>query len=635
VTASGQPEALDATPVVPRMVGLLRPHRRRVWQLLATTLFGAAFGVAAPLLTVAVFDKALFPADGDPRLGLLAFLVGLMVVLIGLAGVAGILQTYLSSNIGQLVIHDLRERLYRHLQRMPLRFFTSTRAGEIQSRLVNDVGGVGTVVSRSASSAVTNSVFLVTAFAAMFFLAWELALVVLALLPVFAYISHRLGRVRRRLSRETQETLAEMSHVAEETLSVSGALLAKVFGRQRQSVERYSAYSRRVASLRVRQEMVGRVFVGLAQTFFLLAPALAYLGAGLAMAGGSTRFTPGTLVAVTALQIRLFPPLRDLLTAYLEMQSARPMLERVFQYLELPHEITDSPDARTLAPSRSKGLVAFRDVSFRYPGPLQGEASRQPDRDWTLADLSLRVEPGQLAALVGPSGAGKTTTTYLLARLYDVDRGSVTIDGLDVRDIRLSSLADLIGMVTQETYLFNASIRDNLLYARPEAEPEEVEAAARLAFIHDRILQLEDGYETIVGERGYRFSGGEKQRLAIARVILKDPRILVLDEATSAMDTASERLVQGALEPLMADRTTIAIAHRLSTILAADVIFVLDRGRLIEQGTHEELLELDGAYARLYQQQFRGGRVEARCEDGVVLRDGEVVPATARLSSGT
>jgi ATP-binding cassette subfamily B protein len=635
VTAS-DPSASTARPVLRRVLRLLGPHRRRVWLLFAAILVGSAAGVGAPLLTAAVFDKALFPSDGETDVGLLTLLVGLMVALIGLAGVAGIVQTYLASLIGQLVTHDLRDQLYRHLQRMPLRFFTGTRSGEIQSRLVNDLGGVGTIVTRASGALVANVVFLVLTLVAMVTLAWELALLVAAILPVFGYFSHRLGRESRRLSAKTQETLAEMSSVSEETLSVSGALLGKVFGRQRQAVDRYVAHSHELADLRVRQAMVGRVFTGVAQTFFLVSPAIVYLGAGLAMSAGSTKFSAGTLVAFTALQMRLFAPLRDLLQTYLQVQSAGPMFERVFQYLDMPHEITDSPGARELPPSKAAGAVEFSGVHFRYRTTLGGGApSADADRAWTLEGIDLRVEPGQLAALVGPSGAGKTTASYLVARLYDVHHGAVTIDGIDVRQIRLSSLADLIGMVTQETYLFNTSIRENLLYARPEAAQEEIEAATRLAFIHERILELDDGYETAVGERGYRLSGGEKQRLAIARVILKDPRILILDEATSALDTANERLVQSALQPLMADRTTIAIAHRLSTILAADVIFVLDEGRLVEQGTHAELLERGGVYARLYEQQFEGGRVEAHCEDGLVLRDGAVVPATGAGLGGS
>ena len=538
-----------------------------------------------------------------------------MIALIILSGVVGIVQTYLASVIGQLVMHDLRDNLYRHLQQMSLRFFTGTRTGEIQSRISNDVGGVGNVVSKGAVSVVANTVFLLASIGAMAVLAWELALLTLPILPVFALISYRVGKVRRRLSAATQETLAEMSTITQETLSVSGALLARVFDRQVQAVERYRAESRRLASLRVRQEMVGRIFLGLAQMFFFIGPALMYLGAGFAMSGGSTRFTAGTLVAFTALQIRLFTPTRDLLETSMQLQSAGALFDRIFQYLDLQHEIVDSSGARQLAKDRVRGEVVFRDVSFRYV----------PHGDWTLEELSLGIEPGQLAALVGPSGAGKTTLSYLVARLYDVDRGSVTIDGVDVRDIRLGSLAEIIGMVTQETYLFHASIRENLLYARPEATEEEIEAAARLAFIHDRVCELDDAYDTIVGERGYRMSGGERQRLAIARVILRDPRIFVLDEATSALDTTSERMVQSALEPLMKGRTTIAIAHRLSTVLAADVIFVLDKGRLVERGTHAELVARGGLYGQLYEQQFQGGRVEARCEDGVVLSSGHVV----------
>jgi ATP-binding cassette, subfamily B, bacterial len=623
----------DPTPErrrLPRILRLFGPHRRRVSLLAGTILVAAALGVTAPLMTKVIFDDALFPPSGEPRLGLLAALVGAMVAVIALGGALQILQTYLATVVGQLVMHDLRARLYGHLQRMSMRFFTGTRTGEIQSRIMNDVGGVGNAVSKGVVSVGANAVFLIAAFAAMAILAWELALLSVAILPIFAYVSHRLGRVRRRLSAQTQQTLAEMSSMTQETLSVSGALLSKVFGRQPQSLERYLAQSQRLADLHVRQEMVGRVFGGIAQTFLLAAPAVIYLGAGIAMAGGSNRFTPGTLVAFTALQIRLFMPLRDLLDTYLGMQSASALFERIFQYLDLPHEIVDSPRARSLPKSRVRGAVAFHDVYFRYAMPAEDGRSRPGSgREWTLAGLSLEIEPGQLAALVGPSGAGKTTASYLLARLYDVDHGSVAIDDVDVRDIRLSSLAELVGMVTQEPYLLHASVRENLLYARPEATEEEVEAAARLAFIHDRILELHNGYDTLVGERGYRMSGGEKQRLAIARVILKAPRILILDEATSSLDTMSERLVQGALAPLMAERTTIAIAHRLSTILAADVIFVLDEGRLVERGTHHELVARGGVYARVYKHQFQSGIVEARCEDGLLLASGEVVAAEA------
>jgi ATP-binding cassette subfamily B protein len=382
--------------------------------------------------------------------------------------------------------------------------------------------------------------------------------------------------------------------------------------------------------------MIGRSFFAVVGTFFSITPALVYLVAGWELANNpASAITAGTLVAFTTLQSRLFFPVGSMLQVSTEVQSSMALFDRVFEYLDMPQEITDSPNAVALSPSEVRGSVRFSDVWFRYDTPPE-EGPIEPDdrdidamegtgaREWTLDGVSLQIEPGQLAALVGPSGAGKTTMTYLVPRLYDVQAGAVLIDGVDVRDIRLESLGELIGVVTQETYLFHSTIRRNLLYGKPEATQEELEAAARAAFIHDRIAELPDGYDTVVGERGYKLSGGEKQRLAIARVILKDPRILILDEATSSLDTTSERLVQQALRPLMRGRTTIAIAHRLSTILSADVIFVVDRGRVVERGTHDELVDASGLYARLYEQQFRRGELEAVTEDGVVLAGGEV-----------
>jgi ATP-binding cassette, subfamily B, bacterial len=504
---------------------------------------------------------------------------------------------------------------------MSLRFFTGARTGELQSRLQNDVGGVQNVVTNTVSSVLSSVVTVLSTVVAMLLLSWQLTALSFAVVPVFVFLTWRVGRARRALSKSTQESLAELSALTEETLSVSGVLLAKTFDRQRDAVERYREGNRRLAWLNVRQQMVGRSFFALVQTFFAASPALVYL------VGGYSNLSLGTITAFTILQTRLLFPIGNLLQTSVEVQSSLALFERIFDYLDLPHDIADAPGARDLPKERVRGEVEFDDVYFRYDEPASdGDGSRPaPAREWTLEDISFDIAPGRLAAIVGPSGAGKTTISYLVPRLYDVTRGHVRIDGIDVRGIKLASLAEIIGMVTQETYLFHASVRDNLLYAKPDATQAELEAATRAAAIHERITELSEGYDTLVGERGYRMSGGEKQRLAIARVILKDPRILILDEATSALDTGSERLVQHALEPLMEGRTTIAIAHRLSTILAADVIFVLDRGHLVEQGTHEELLRRGGLYASLYAQQFQGGLVEARCEDGVVLSSGQVL----------
>jgi ATP-binding cassette subfamily B protein len=436
----------------------------------------------------------------------------------------------------------------------------------------------------------------------------------------------------------TQSSLSDMSAITQESLSVSGILLAKVFNRQEFEVRRYQDENDRQVGLQVRQTMTGQSFFAVVQTFFGITPALVYLVAGYALSRG-TPITLGTIVAFTALQSRLLFPIIQLMRVSLDVQTSLALFARVFEYLDLQPAVTDRPDARVLgggAGGQVRGEVQLRGVWFHYPGQeVSPSGGRDDVRGWALRGVDLLVEPGQLAAIVGPSGAGKTTLSYLVPRLYDVQRGAVLLDGHDVRELTLASLTDAIGMVTQDTYLFHATVADNLRYARDGASDADLEVAARSANIHDRIMSFEGGYDTVVGERGYRLSGGKKQRLAIARVLLKNPRVLILDEATSALDTTSERLVQEALETVMRGRTTIAIAHRLSTIRGADVIFVVDGGQVVERGTHSELIEFGGVYARLYAEQFAGGRVQARCADGVIFSDGVVLPHARIEASAT
>ena len=537
-----------------------------------------------------------------------------MVVIPLVAALIGVYQTYLTTALGNGVMKDLRDRLFSHLQSMDLAFFTATKTGAIQSRLANDVGGVQSVVTDTASSILSNSVTVIASLIAMLLLSWQLTVVAVMMLPLFIWLQVRVGRVRRKLASRTQSSLSDMTAITQEALSVSGALLAKVFNRQRFETARYREENARQAGLQVRQTMTGQSFFAVVQTFFTITPALVYLATGVALAQDSSQISAGTLVAFTTLQARLLFPIVALMRVSIEVQTSLALFARIFEYLDLRPSITDAPGAIDVPKDSVRGRIQLTDVSFRYAGS-----------GWALRDVSLAIEPGQLAAIVGPSGAGKTTLSYLIPRLYDVDGGSITIDGHDVRQLTQASLADLVGMVTQDTYLFHATVAENLRYANEGASDEQLREAARAANIDDRIMSFEQGHDTVVGERGYRLSGGEKQRLAIARVLLKDPRILILDEATSALDTTSERLVQQALETAMFGRTTIAIAHRLSTILAADVIFAVDAGRVVKRGTHDELLAHGGLYARLYAEQFAGGRVQARCADGVVFNDGYVV----------
>ena len=595
-----------------RVVPLFRPYRAQVAAVVGLIVVTSTIGIINPLLIQVVFNKALF-VPGGPNIQLLVILVAIMAVVPIVNGAIGIVQTYETTRVGQLVMRDLRDRLYAHLQTLSLAFFTGTRTGEIQSRLANDVGGVQTVVTTTASSILANVVIFTSTVVAMVILSWQLTIVAVITVPVFFWLTKTVGERRRQVARSTQESLAAMSALSEETLSVSGVLLAKAFGNQARDTARYHQENQRLADLEVRQQMIGQGFYAIVQSFLSITPAAVYLIAGLLLAHG-TAITAGTVVAFTTLQTRLYFPIGQLLQVSVELRSSLALFDRIFEYLDVVPDIVDAPDAVDLPLTSSGGRVELREVYFSY-------SSAAAD---ALRGVSLHADPGQLVALVGPSGAGKTTISYLIPRLYDVTGGSVQIDGIDVRHLRQASLAATIGFVTQESYLFHDSILANIRYGRPAASMAQVEQAARAAYIHDRITEFPEGYDTMVGERGYRLSGGEKQRLAIARVLLHDPRILILDEATSALDTASEREVQKALDALMGSRTTIAIAHRLSTIVNADVINVIDAGRVAESGTHRSLLRDSGVYASLYQEQFEGGKIQWQCNGGDIMADGTI-----------
>ncbi|WP_222865800.1 ABC transporter ATP-binding protein [Aeromicrobium senzhongii] len=621
--------AANNGPVLRRITILLRPYRAKMASVAVIVVLSAILTSIVPFLTQAVFDRALF-GSGGPDLGLLGWLVAGMCVLPILASMLNIAQNWLTSTIGNSAMADLRSELFAHLQKMELAFFTTTKTGAIQSRLANDVAGVRTVLTDTATSILQNTVTVTAAFISMVILSWELTILTVVLMPLFIWLQLKVGRRRQQLARRTQESLSEMTAITEESLSVSGILLAKVFNRSTSEAQRYRDANLQQTRLQVEQAMTGRMFFATVQTFFAITPALIYLAAGFIISGrlpgGAESLSAGTLVAFTTVQARLQMPLLQLMRVSLDVQTSLALFRRIFEYLDLEPAIVDRPGARTVAPADLQGRIEFRDVWFRYPQPrvLTGETAKErfgdstgpvdaastADADaWALSELSFTIEGGQLAAIVGPSGSGKTTATYLVPRFYDVQRGQVLIDGIDVRDITLSSLADCVGMVTQEPYLFHGTIRENIAYAKPGATADEIVAAATDANIHDRIMSFPDGYETVTGERGYRLSGGEKQRIAIARVLLKNPRILILDEATSALDNETERLVQEALERATTGRTTLAIAHRLSTIQNADVIFGLVDGRVVERGTHEELVDdPDGLYGRLYREQFASRR---------------------------
>jgi ATP-binding cassette, subfamily B, bacterial len=559
-----------------RIAALFRPYRVRLGAVLGLIFISAGLGMVSPFLLREVLDQAI-PEKDHP---LLIWLVSGMVAVSVVTGALGVAQTWLSNLVGQRVMHDLRAQVYRHLQRLSLAFFTRTRTGEIQSRIANDIGGVQTVVTNTATSIVSNVTTVIASVTAMFLLDWRLAVFSLGLLPFFVALARRVGKQRKKITSVKQSAMADISSLVQESLSVSGILLGKTMGQGAELADRFEGESARLADLEVRSRMAGRWMMASIQTSFAVMPALVYLFAGLTPGAISI----GTVVAFTTLQTRLFFPMQSLLSVGVDIQTSTALFDRVFEYLDMPVDIV--PGTHSL--ERLEGEVRFDDVWFRYS-----------DDEWTLRDIDLVIPAGTRTALVGETGSGKTTLGYLAARLYDPERGAIRLDGVPLPELTFDALADAVGVVSQETYLFHASVRENLRFARPGATDEEIEEAARAAQIHDTIAELPEGYDTVVGERGFRFSGGEKQRIAIARTILRNPPVLVLDEATSALDVQTERAVGEALDRLAEGRTTIVIAHRLSTVRDADQIVVLDQGEIAERGTHDELLAAGGRYAAL------------------------------------
>ena len=635
-----------------RVLGYSAPYRWMIAGMLLMILASSGLALVTPLIMRDLIDVTI--PSGD--LNRLALLSGALLLVPALNGGINVIQRRLNARVGEGVIYDLRRVLFAHLQRMSLRFFTNTKVGELMSRLNNDVVGAQNAISNTLVGILTNIVQAAVILAVMLTLEWRLSLISVVIMPLFILSARRLGGRLREIARQQMDANAQMNALMNETLNIGGALLVKLFGRAPVEVNRFQQRASVVRDLGIHRAVVGTSFFVIIGLISAVGSALVYGMGGFLVIRGA--FTIGTIVAFGAYLASLYGALQGLANAPVEFATSIVSFERVFEVIDLPLDIVEQPGAITL--KEITGELVFENVTFQYdsgeknllsqvhrfgqmhevtaslsggktpsgkdhPGEKPpaaerglhaGEGAAEEEgsahsqaRLHALQDLSFRVTPGQLVALVGPSGAGKTTLTYLIPRLYDPTQGRILVDGIDLRQVTLESLSAQIGMVTQETHLFHDTIRTNLLYARLDATQDELEAAARAANIHDFIVELPNGYDTVVGERGYRLSGGEKQRIALARVILKDPRILVLDEATSHLDSESESLIQEALKRVMAGRTSIVIAHRLSTILAADLILVIDRGRILEQGTHEQLLAQGGLYSQLYETQFRGERV--------------------------